>query len=203
MRHIARTALIAPALAPALAAALALGGCENPDGRIDPARTTKSERADDRILPVALLEFSDAAAMKLVQELQYVPEVRDIDGPVTIILGDIENKTLYVSTTDFEFMVDRLRNNLLNSAAHGKLQFVENRARMERLVARERVGTPGEDPAQPANYDAKTTFFLNADVYQVERGSTNLYGIFGQLVSPTTNRIVWQKELDVKQSSDG
>jgi len=198
MRHATRTALIAPALA-----ACVLAGCDSPDGRIDPARTTKSERADDRILPVALLEFSDAAAMKLVQELRYVPEIRDIDGPVTIILGDIENKTLYVSTTDFEFMVDRLRNNLLNSAAHGKLRFVENRARMERLVARERVGTPGEDPAQPPNYDAQTTFFLNADVYQVERGSTQLYGLFAQLVSPTTNRIVWQKEMDVKQSSDG
>lgn len=183
---------------------LPLAGCFGPphgeaSGRRDVTDTTGAEQASPKILPVALIEFSDQAPRELVRDLNNIPRIRDTQGPVTIIMGDINNRTRIVSSDDFEVAARRLRNNLINSDfAQSKMTFVERRQRMERLADRESVASEGL-LASPPDYDPQLTYALNGDFYRVARGDTNLYYMEFQLVSFATNEIVFSNRYDLKQ----
>ena len=193
---------LSPLLAVLFVAAplLLAAGCQKDRrARIDPYETTRSEQQEAQILPVALLEFADQAPARLAADLQRLPEVED-DERSTVILGDIENQTRIVPTSDFEVAMRRLRNSLINADLAGdKLAFVERRERVERLANRERVvGATGEI-ADPEGYDAASTYALNCDFIRINRGRVNLYYLQFQLVSFETNRIVWSDRYEVKQ----
>lgn len=186
-----------------IATSLMMVGC-NKDirhshkGRIDPTYTTKGEMRDERISPVALIEFSDQAPQTFSRRINETPHVRKINGPITVILGDINNKTGIVSSTDFEMMTQRLRSNLLASQyMRDRIKFVENRARMRRLKARE-LGVPESEIPEP-KYDINTSFFLNGDMFRVGRGKTNLYYMQVQLTHAASNEIVFNDRFDIKQ----
>lgn len=185
-------------LALAVAGLLALPGCEK-GGRIDLGQTTEAERESNRILPTALIEFSDQAPRRLVGDLATLPVIEDTEGPVTILLGDINNQTGLVSSSEFEMTMARMRNNLLNSGTAGsKLRFVEMRARMARLAERERVAQDNYI-AEPADYDPQTTYTLLGDFYRVGRGETNQYYMEFTLAHFGTNQLVWSDRYDIKQ----
>lgn len=197
--------LLAVSLAVAVALTLLLSaGCAHrgqTSGRMDTGTTTEAERRDSagRILPVALNEFSDEAAQQLVQDLPSLRHIRDTDGRVTVILGDLNNQTRVVSTNDFEMMQRRLRANLLRSgAATDKLAFVEQRARMQNIAQRERVASDGF-LADPEDYDPQTTYALTGNFYRVNRGGTNQYYMDFQLVHFATNEIITGPMYEVKQ----
>jgi len=178
-----------------LALSLLAVGCGAPEGargsRVEPGATTGAERHTDQPLPTGLAEFSDQTSQALAQELALVPTIRNAPGRVTVIVGDINNKTGNVSSNDFEYVRSRTRNNLLRSAyVTDKVKFVENRARMSALRNRELVG-PDSNNGEPANYDASTTFALNGDFYRIQRNRNNLYYMEFQLVNFATNEIVW------------
>ncbi|MFW5683066.1 MAG: hypothetical protein ACOC1G_08690 [Phycisphaeraceae bacterium] len=184
----------------ACAALLVTTGCQKDRrGRIDPYETTRSEEQSRQILPVALLEFSDQAAPRLVRDLRELPEIRDNELS-TVILGDLDNQTQIVPTSDFEVAMRRLRNKLINSDLAGdQLAFVERRQRVGNLAERERVVGGEGDIADAEDYDAASTYALNGDFIRVSRGRVNLYYMEFQLVSFETNRIVWSDRYEVKQ----
>ena len=191
-------------LAGAAVVGLALAiGCESrPKGRIEIDQTLKSEQSARRILPSALYEFSDQVPQALAQKLADIPQVRDADDRATIIVGDIYNKTGIVSNNEFELVRSRIRNSLLQSAyMRNRLRFVENRARMARIADRELVGESA-DEAGPPNYDPKTAFAINMDVYRIERGKANYYYLEYQLVHFKSNEIVFSDRIDTKQARE-
>ena len=148
LRPLSRCLRVVPMVGLVLAMVGAGVGCQQDRrARIDPYETTASEERSQQVLPVALLEFSDQAAPRLVASISELPEVRE-DASSTVIVGDIENQTRIVPTSDFEVAVRRLRNKLINSEIAGeRLAFVERRARVGRLAERERVvKSEGETP---------------------------------------------------------
>ena len=170
-------------------------------GRVGIHETTEAEWDSSKVEPVSLIEFSDQASRRIVQDLVQLPQIRDDAGRVTVIIGDINNKTGIVSSNEFEVVLARLRNNLINSkVARGTLKFVENRARMQDLAAREAVAD-GEYVADPPNYDPKTTYALNGDFYRISRGETHQYYMEVQLVNFATNEIVFSDRYDAKHST--
>lgn len=186
-------------------AALVVGGCINDrgssGGRLEVTQTTEAEWDSAKVQPVSLVEFSDQAARRIVEDLVILPRIRDDAGRVTVILGDINNKTGIVSSTEFEVVTARLRNNLINSdIARGTLRFVERRARMLDLAEREAVAS-GQVLADPPNYDPATTYALNGDFYRIGRGETNQYYMEVQLVHFATNEIVFSDRYDAKHST--
>lgn len=187
-------------LAATLLLPLCVTACQSQQsGRIGINDTTSAETASAQVLPAALLEFSDQAPRKLVEDLSQIKAIQDTNGPVTVILGDINNKTEVTSSNDFEVAMQRMRNNLINSSvANSKLQFVEPRARMEALSQREQVGSPNGTKG-PLPYDPGKTYTLLGDFYRIHRGNTNLYYMQFQLVSFATNQIVFSNRYDVKQ----
>ncbi len=173
----------------------------NSGGRIDVSATTEAELDSAKVLPASLVEFSDQASRRIVQDLVELPRIRDDAGRVTVILGDINNKTGIVSSTEFEVVTARLRNNLINSGtAKGTLRFVERRARMIDLAAREGVASD-QVLADPSDYDPATTYALNGDFYRIGRGETNQYYMEVQLVHFASNEIVFSDRYDAKHST--
>lgn len=170
-------------------------------GRVGVTETTEAEWDSPKVLPVSLVEFSDQASRAIVEDLMQLQPIRDNAGRVTVILGDINNKTGIVSSNEFELVTARLRNNLINSdIARGTLRFVERRARMQNLAAREGVAE-GEFVADPPNYDPQTTYALNGDFYRIGRGETNQYYMEVQLVHFGSNEIVFSDRYDAKHST--
>lgn len=195
------------AIAAALIASFLLAACDSPPpgvraGRRGATDVTAEEAESRRILPGALIEFSDQVAEQMAADIADIPRVRDTDDRVTVILGDIENNTGIVSTNDFEMMMHRMRNRLNKEpATKSKLRFVERRARMLDLAQREGVaredGTTGPDA-----YDPETTYALNGTIYRVNRGSVNLYYMDVQLTHFASNELVEQFFYETKRDSD-
>lgn len=170
-------------------------------GRIGVTETTEAEWDSAKVLPVSLVEFSDQASRAIVEDLVQLPRIRDDAGRVTVILGDINNKTGIVSSTEFEVVTARLRNNLINSdLARPTLRFVERRARMQDLAAREGVASD-QVLADPPDYNPQTTYALNGDFYRIGRGETNQYYMEVQLVHFASNEIVFSDRYDAKHST--
>lgn len=194
-----------------------LAGCKGTDSRRVPTgETTRPELDDKRQLPVSLIEFREQASADILQALPTARGISDTPERVTILLGDINNKTTSMSTNDYEYVVSGVRSNLIRSqAARNKLKFVEERRRVENIAAKERVAT---DPAPAAaqgeeikwgggsyyvpDYDAATTYGMLMDVYEIRRGKTGLYYIEMQLVSFATNEIVYSFQTETKQVID-
>jgi hypothetical protein len=183
-----------------LALVSALAACNQGKGRIDPYSTTKEEKAEEKVLTTALLEFSDQVPEVLIQNLYDLPQIRDTPGKVLVLIGDFNNKTGNVPTTDFEMVAQRLRNKLINSGtASNKLTFVEKRRRIERLSDEEKVVGADGQPAEAPAYQAETTYLLLGDFYRTKRADANLYYMQFQLVSTATNAIVFSDDYTVKQ----
>ena len=202
MMHVSTSSLLTAAAVAAL-----LAGCAQPprgsySGRVDTNYTTVPETQDARILPVALMEASSQAAQTFVQELADLPEIGAQGAPggrSVVILGDINNKTGIVSTDEFEMTKKRIRSDLINSRyVRSKVQWVENRARLANIAAREGVGDT-EVPAGPDAYPANHTFALNMDVFRINRGPVNQYYLEVHLTSFKTNEIILSKRYEIKQ----
>jgi hypothetical protein len=193
--------------------ALVAAGCQTEpprgygSGRIDPSITTGAEVNDPRILPTSLNEFADYLSRELAQDLAERPEFAPNGMRSIVLLGDIDNKTQIVSSSEFEYARNKVRANLLQSRfMRSKVMWVENRARMASLANRESVGT-ANNPAGPEAYDPASSFALNMNMYRVSRGpgsgTTNQYGLFAQLVNFATNEIIFEKYYEVKQVRGG
>ncbi len=187
----------------ALALMTMLSGCDNPPkgqsgGRIGVSETTWSEQRSERVLPVALIEFSDQAAQQLAQDLARIRADGQIPDRVTILLGDIENKTQIVSSDEFEMSRSRLRSSLLQSQhVRGWVKWVEGRARMQYLRARELDTAQGFTPEPIQDFD--TAYALNGSFYRISRGDMGQYGFEFQLTRFATNEIVWSSWYEIKQ----
>jgi hypothetical protein len=187
-----------PTVSLILAAALAAGCAPKGDrgSRVDPGTVTNAERRTAEVLPTDLREFSDQVSQRVAQDIAMIPEIKNAGGRVTVLVGDINNKTGIVSSNDFEYVRSRIRNSLLQSAyVKDRIRFVENRSRMAGLRERELVG-PNEKNAEPPNYDPAMTFALNGDFYRIARGNTNFYYMEFQLVHFKTNEIVFSDRYE-------
>lgn len=203
----------APSLTIVLVAALlagpvALSGCDTPPrgdrgGRIGVTEAHPSETSRSQILPTSLIEFSDIVAERLARDIiDTTPRIRDADERVTVILGDINNRTQIVSSNDFEMMLRRTRSNLNNApVTRERLMFVEDRARMMDLAQREGVarddGTSGPDV-----YDPETTYVLNGDFFRISRGRANLYYMELQLVHFASNEQIFSASYESPQARE-
>jgi hypothetical protein len=184
------------------AAAVVATGCSSSPGpgRVDVSATTDAELRDQRIQPVALIEFSDQVGQKLPQQMARIDAIADLPGRATVIMGDLNNQTGNVSSEEFELLRARVRNNLLHSpVVRDKIKFVEPRGRMIRATERELGTDAAETAVEP--YDPASTFVLNGDFYRVGRGDTNLYYMEFHLVHTGSNEIVFAPRYDIKQVS--
>ncbi len=192
----------------ALAVPSFFAGCSapprgEPTGRADVYDTTPAEKYDRQILPSALAENSDQVAEQLAADLSGLPELQQFR--VTVVFGDLANKTGIVPTSDFEAFRQRTRQKLMQSPmVNNNIRFIENRARFESLQSKENIGTGGTDSdLAKAVRNPEHTYFLNGSMYRVSRGaneSVNLYELAWELMRASDGSLVWSSApYEVKQ----
>lgn len=183
-----------------------LSGCSSPPQSQDNYRrevtdTTRAERNDARVTTTELSEFSDQVVAQLTADLKGVPELNE--RRVTVIFGDMENKTGIVSSTDFEAFRSRIRQKLLQSkSVLQNIRFIENKQKFEDLYKREagtsrdllQEGGARTGPSRDLNPDY--TFFLNGEFYRVSRTGSNIetsqmYGLSYNLMRMGNGEVVW------------
>jgi hypothetical protein len=152
------------------------------------------------------MEFSDKVAEQLASDLSIVPELNG-EYRSTIVFGDIVNKTQIVPVSEFEAFRTRIRGRLMQSQnVLRNVRFTEMKPRADGLIQREtsRAADAARGGARPErrDLDAPTTFFLNGEMYRVERGmgSVNMYLMTFNLMNMDDGTIVWQSTpYEVKQ----
>jgi len=186
--------------------ALLLSACNAPpssaqgasEGRVDTGAVTGAESRDPRVFAVTLTEFSDQVSRELVGDLAKTPEIQNLAGRATVVLGDLNNKTGIVTTDEFELVQARIRNNLLQSDyVRDQIRFTADRDRLGALRQREIGDVPDEQLA--TGLDPASTFVLIGDFYRIGRGRANQYYMEFQLVHFLDNAIVFADRYDAKQ----
>jgi len=188
---------------------LLAGGCQSgppsgsTGGRIDPYRTTESDRRSDKASIPELLQFTDQAAEKFAAEVAKIPEVKQADTRLVMELGSIQNRT-DTPTGDFEQIQRRLRSKLMSSdLITDRFMVVESRRRMNREMDR----VQGEDrdllqegeKRESAKYDPEITYVLQGDFYESERGDRRQYFFNFKLVNLASRSIVFNEDYDLAQ----
>jgi hypothetical protein len=194
-----------------LAGVAVLGGCAQPprgehNGRVEVTDTTPAEKYSREVQITAQHEFSDQVAQQLAADLSTIPELNQ-GYRVTVVFGDIVNKTGVVPTSEFEAFRTRIRSKLMQSQNVLKnVRFIENRARLDALRQREMGG--GGDILQEGAKSASTlnpkyTYFLNGEMYRAVRGQAeevNAYYMTYNLMSAEDGTLVWESnQYSVKQ----
>jgi PBP1b-binding outer membrane lipoprotein LpoB len=186
-------------LAIAFLASGAVGCQSNPSGRVGVMETTEAETESAKVLPTALMEFSDQVARQLTGDLAELPRISQSDGKATVLFGDLNNQTQVTSTNDFELMTARLRDNLINSEfARKKVRFVADRDRMRDLARQEEVGSR-QGHSGPGPYDPQSTFVLTGDFYRINRGDMNQYLMRFELSHFASGETIFSNRYDIKQ----
>lgn len=166
-------------------------------GRIPVEASTPAEVNDPRILPADYLAFADEAAQGLIIDLPEVPAFHETPSRVTILYGDIQNETGIISSTEFAFVREKIKNTLMRSRTfNDNFRFLISRAQLDELRRRE-VNTPTD----PNRFDETNTYLLNGTMYRINRGNVNLYLVTFQLVNFTSGEVVWLRDYESKQWS--
>jgi hypothetical protein len=192
-----------------LAPLLALAACQqapkgDDGGRVPVGSTTSGEASTGLMRTSDLVAASDEVALALAQDVDQMV-TQDFSGQrVTVVFGDLMNKTSKMSTTDFEFVRDRVKSKLMDSRiVRDNARFVENRSRRESLRQRELGQTSDQkightsDLSQPA-VNEEYFLFLNGNMYSVDRPDTRLYYMKFELMRSSTGETVFSKDYEVK-----
>jgi hypothetical protein len=176
-------------------------------GRVGIHETTAAEASSGKIL------IGDLASASIQIAEQFVVELNDLvleewDGyRVTLIVGDMDNKTTgraRVSTADFEYVQDRILSQLIsNKTFRNNVKVTRKSSRIERLKNREGI-RPGN--LLDANVTAGSidrgneeyVYFLNSDMYTINRGSTSLYFLKFTVDNASDGAIIFAGDYEVK-----
>lgn len=190
------------------AALIVLAGCaSNPPMnqgtsgyRMDPTHDSPAEYGSQSPRSQDLVTATDRMAMSIAQRLDIVNQQ---SRPI-IYVGEIENKTS-LPQKDFQVFLARLRAQLQQSGARHGLDFVRERAFIERERTRE---YGGKDPQSTAGaYTSRADYVLTCEVYDLPSGGTNYFMFDYQLVQlrdavsgPDVGRgnIAWEGMYEVK-----
>ena len=190
---------------------LALTACQSSaptgthGGRISSTEDTQAELASDKVTNRTLVEFAEAASRQMVRDLadRNIYGISDSDVLVTIVFGDIQNKTRgSVPSGDFEMVQYRIRDTLLGSSlVKQNIRFVNRRQRIEDLNERE-IGSGEEDLLQRGGRSSSTTdrvaeytFYLNGNMFRTSSASKRYYLNF-ELTNAASTEIVWSSRYE-------
>lgn len=201
-------ALGAPRLAAGALLILTAAGCSgpkgDPGGRVEVHETTEAERESGQMAGGDLASASDRVAQEFAADINRLAEEDWGNYRVTLILGDIKNKSGGMPTSDFEYVQTRVKNRLMKSRLfRDNVKVVERRKRMESLNKEELGGDgdllqEGDDPAAVSARNPEHTYYLLGDAYGIHRGSTHLYYLTFKLNRAKDGEEVFSQDYEVK-----
>ncbi|GEM_PF-896401 len=210
-----RTLRVSLALA-GVVSALGLTGCSTPPlgdrtGRVEPGRTTEAEQRSGQVYISDLDDATEKMSMKFIADLNGRLAESDfrINGEqqkVTIVFGDITNKSGSMPSSDIEAIRSNFQSNLMESEdLRARCRFVRDKANFERLRSTE-FGPGPTNPTTPGTgvraLDQRFTYFLNSEIYGINRGSTRQFTINFSLMRASDGEEVWKPNYKQTYSFD-
>lgn len=185
-------------------------GCKGPPagnsgGIVPVTESTHSAKWSGLPDPADLAQGCDQVAQHLAADIGGIVE-RDFGGyRITLVLGDIDNQTSSVPTTDLNYMRHRIKDTLMQSKLfRDNVRVVENQARWKALRNRE-LGDQSEDDLLqtstkpgPDRLNPQYTLFLSGDASAVHNGPTHLYYIAFKLTRASDGEEVFVHPYEVK-----
>lgn len=173
-------------------------------GRVPVGSTTSGEASTGLMRTADLATASDDVALALAQDIDRISSEDFQNRRITVVFGDIMNKTSKMPTTDFEYVRDRIKSKLMDSrVVRNNVKFVENRSRRESLRQRElgqsgdqKIGHTSELPQPTINEEFFV--FLNGNMYSVDRPDTRLYYLKFELMRSSDGETVFSNDYEVK-----
>lgn len=176
-------------------------------GRVEIHTATSAEVNSGKILIGDLATASSKIAQDFIQDLNRIVEEEWGEYRVTLIIGDINNETSgrsRVSTNEFEYVQSKIISKLTNSKSfRDNVKVTQKNTRIERLKNREKMnkgnlldsGSSDNTVERPAD---EYVYFLNSDMYTINRGSTSLYYLRFTVDSAHDGAIIFSDEYEVK-----
>lgn len=186
-----------------------LSGCTEPPkghdmGRVPVDTTTQGERGDFTLRSADLFAACDEIAQALAVDIRRIVDEEFTGHRITLVVGDITNKTGIVPRATLEIIQTRIVDALSESGVfRDHVKVVECRARMERLN-KEGIGAGPEDILQTGSYQVtpdlnpEYTVYLLGDAYGAHAGSTHTYYISFKLNRAADRAQVFAKAYEVK-----
>jgi len=190
-----------------LVGSMVLAACQTPPPnrghsgyRMDPTSDSPREWGNPNPRSADLVTATDRMAQDIASRL----DITNWESPPIIFVGEIENKTRNPNH-NYQVFLARLRAQLQSSGARHGLEFVRERAFIERQRDRE---YGGKDPDSTSlAYRSRADYVLTAEVYDLPSGGTNYFMIDYQLVQLRDavsgpdlgpGAIVWENMYEVK-----
>lgn len=175
-----------------------VGGCAQ-QPRTYPAPPQAQPSIDD------MLSAGESASEQLAGDLQRLID-EDFGGErILLVMGDIDNQTRSISTSEFNLLADRMRTQLRRSKKfRDNVKLVEKAARQLALSNRERGGgaaEPGGDAPVTGGVsqnDAQIVFFLNGTAYRLSRPDGSYMYVTYELMRESDGEIVFAGDYDVR-----
>ncbi|MFT5423554.1 MAG: hypothetical protein ACI89L_001334 [Phycisphaerales bacterium] len=175
-----------------------IGGCETQPNTY-PAPPRAQPSIDD------MLSAGESASEQLAGDLQRLID-EDFGGSrVLLVMGDIDNQTRSISTSEFNLLADRMRTSLRRSKKfRDNVKLVEKAARQLALSDRERGGgaaQPGGDTPVTGGVsqtDAQIVFFLNGTAHRLSRPDGSYMYVNYELMRESDGEIVFAGDYDVR-----
>ena len=164
--------------------------------RMDPTRDHPSELLTLGLRSADLVTATDAMAQDIAGRLAY----EHFDRPPRIVVGTIENRT-DLPHQNYQVFLARLRALLMASGARHGLEFVRERAFVERQRRRE------YGHVSAAGFESRGDYLLTCVMYGLPSGGTRYYLLDYQLVQLRDadggpdlgpGAIVWENKYEVK-----
>jgi hypothetical protein len=174
-------------------------GCHPPpghdSGRLGASSTTVAERQSEQIPLTSIVEASDKVSQDLARDVARIAGEVGKGYRVTVVFGDLENKTQgVVNTTDFETTRERIKSRLVQSGFfRDNVRFVANRAALESLNNREIAGT------QPAPLNPEYTLYLSGFLSGSFRGTSNYYYMNFKLIRASDGEEIFNNDYEIKR----
>lgn len=178
--------------------ALVGGGCAQ-EPHTAPAPPRAQPSIDD------MLAAGESASEQLAGDLQRLID-EDFGGQrVLLVMGDIDNQTRSISTSEFNLLADRMRTTLRRSKRfRDNVKLVEKAARQLALSQRERgvaSGDPeGDTPVTGgvSQENAEIVFFLNGTAHRIARPDGSYMYVAYELMRESDGEIVFAGDYDVR-----
>ena len=172
-------------------------GCahEYKDERPD---VSQLDKRDSGLQSKDVVQASDQMAMDLLAD----PNLNASHDRWTIVVDRVENRTVN-SRFDLDIFLERLKTNL---ARHGKgrVQLVENLAKLRELQSRELDNEPndpygqGSAPARSGPKGVQPAYGLYARISELPNRGTSYYLIEFTLTDMRTGELAWTNAYEVK-----
>jgi len=114
----------------------------------------------------------------------------------TIVVDRVENKTVS-ARHDLDIFLERLKTNLARQGK-GRVQLVENRAKLRDLQSRELEGVEGTPPGAPGPAGIQPDYSLYAKISELPNRGTSYYFVEFTLTDVRTRELAWNNAYEVK-----